>query len=245
MKINKLISSLFCTFLISFSIATAQQKSYRFIDETCEYVGTYNTRLYSEQQLRDTHTLYYGESWLLDTGNPSQDNPASTKQQLASLNADYLHKLGVLKGFKIIDKPIFTTFRDSLILSLNEEYKAKNAFLNAYITPESILTFPASEHWQSNYAIPLSKGGAALLQAYKQLTLEQMDRNADPQGLYKRYEESVASPERYKRAFGEVINYGWWNCVNASIPRPTYGPHYMDAYKDLFIKVKTIDCDEP
>lgn len=242
---KKLFLLLFYTLLVSVSMATAQQKKYRFTDEMCEYEGVYNTHLYNEQELKDTHSLYYGESWLLGYGSPHKDSPDDTKQLLTQLADDYAKKRNVLRGFKVIDKPIFTLFRDSLILSLDEEYKAKSTILKAYLNSASILQYKTSDCCNTRYAIPLSKGGEVLLEAYKQLTLDQMKKNAAPQLLYKQYQQNLASPDKYEKAFAYVVTYGWWNCVNSSIPRPKYDPQFMETYQSLFTKVTTIYCDEP
>ncbi|MGJ1363012.1 hypothetical protein ACR79B_12540 [Sphingobacterium spiritivorum] len=241
MKFKLFLSLFLCLF---FSTAFAQHKKFKFIDELCEYEGTYDSKKYTEQQLKDTYNLYYGESWLLSAAD-HRHRSKPTEQVLSELKTEYQTKRAKLKGFQLVKNPVFISFRDSLILSMDQEYLAKSALVKALKDPKALLEYKAPDSCAINYTKPLVEGGEALLKAYEVLTKYQMKNNGDPQRLYNIYLENIQSSKKYESAFKEVLIYGWWNCVNHFIPRPTYDARFSENYHKLFIKVDTLDCDEP
>lgn len=59
------------------------------------------------------------------------------------------------------------------------------------------------------------------------------------------FEEQYASPDRMKFALVEVMTFGWWNCANKAIKYVDYDGSQEREFRKLFIRVKTISCDEP
>ena len=63
--------------------------------------------------------------------------------------------------------------------------------------------------------------------------------------LQQRFDERYASADRDKWALIEVLSFGWWNCVNSSIPYVDSDGTPEQEFKKLFVKVVEKDCEEP
>jgi hypothetical protein len=108
-----------------------------------------------------------------------------------------------------------------------------------------LLEFRESGSCEKAYAEPLRTGGEPLLVAWRKVNEDSRARNADPDRLRRIFDEQNASPDRLKFARVEVMMFGWWNCANALIPYVEQDGTPEREFRKLFVRVRTIRCDEP
>lgn len=211
----------------------AQEKTFEFSDELCLYNATYDSKLYTENQLADTYKLVQGYySLYTNDKNLIDDIFASTVKEI--------------KGLDLVKSSYFEVLRKSFLTYLEETYKIKKAEFAAKNGNKDALL----KHYQQNptvkyYSQALVNGGDELIKAYEHLTKEQMKQNAAPEVLWKEYLNNIASSDAQQRAFDQVLNYGWWNTVNHQLPHVNIDGTQFEAYKKLFIRIDTVDCEEP
>ena len=115
----------------------------------------------------------------------------------------------------------------------------------AHEKPEGLSRYYMADPLVKSYAAALQNGGEQLFEAYADLTKKQMKNNGAPERLWRRYEANMAQANKAELAFAEVLVYGWWNAVNANIAHLSHDGRQFTQFQKLFIKIDTIDCDEP
>lgn len=210
----------------------AQEMTFEFEDELCKYIATYDSNKYTEEQLFDTYKLVQGY-YNLYTNDEEQleDNYAIIKKELADL--------------QLVITPYFKTLRDSVLHFLELTYKVKKAeFAARKGNKEDLLKFYTEDANVKMYAESLNKGGEELIKAYEYLTKQQMKSNGSPERLWSEYLKNIKSSNAQYLAFDYVLTYGWWNAVNNQLPHVNNDGTQFVQFKNLFIKVETVDCDE-
>ena len=221
---------LFVTFLPLSN--TAQEVFFDFEDEICQYRGTYDSKLYTEEQLRNTYKLAQGFYDIYTNDEVQLDETYQLIQD------DFVH-------LSIVESKYFSLLKDSILNYLSHTYKAKKIeFAARKGNTEMLLNAYQDNPTIKYYSQALYKGGETLIQAYEKLTKERMKLNAEPERIWNEFLKNSKSPKAQELAFDYVLSYGWWNTVNHDLPHLNIDGTQFEEFKKLFSKVETIDCAE-
>lgn len=226
--------------------ANAQTKTFRWSSELCDHVGTYNSKKYTEAQLRDTLKLMdytmaglfkYPSVWKWD----DIDN-----LDLPALETEYKDKLAKLNALDVVPVPYFQTAKKAQIKQIEQQFVFYRTKLLAYKTPEVLRDYPGAESCKAKFVEPLIKKDQSLLDVWLEVNMASRSRNADPARLKREFDAEMASPDRIQFAIVEVMGFGWGNCANAYIERDkgaSDGGHEK-AFRKLFTRAR-MNCSEP
>lgn len=211
----------------------AQNKTFEFVSDVCSYKALYDSKKYTPEQLQNTFELVQGYFVL------------HSNEEL-ELDSNYTRIVNKLNSGKYVETPFFKSLRDSALLYIESTYQAKKIEFNARRGKTELLLKYYQEFPKVKlYSEALHNGGEQLIQAYELLTNEQMKNNGAPERLWNQYLRNSKSPNAQQLAFNQVLTYGWWNTVNHTLPHINYDGSEFEEFLKLFIKVDTIDCDEP
>lgn len=216
---------------VSGSYAQSNLAILEFEDAICLYKGYYDPEKFKEEELIDTYALV---DWILYFDG----------SDLEELEANYLDGKSKLQALKLVRVRAFSDARDSMLRYIDESYAIQRIRLQAQDDPAILLSVFQDNDEVKYYAEALNKGGDSLLEAYKSLTKKQMEQNADPEALWRRYLAHIKSEDRYALAFDQVLTYGWWNQVNRIIYHYPNDGSLWDLFLGLFERVVSIDCDD-
>jgi hypothetical protein len=235
--------------LLLFTVGVnAQNKTFRWSSEVCEHVGTYDSKKYTETQLRDTWKLIedYTLTSLANAPHVWKWEDIE-KLDLAALDAEYKVKAEKIKALNVVNVPYFQNAKKAQIKELDQVYALSRAELLAFRTPEVLRDYPAAAACKAKYVEPLIKKDDSLLKVWLDVNMASRDRNADPGRLKREFEAEMASPDRIQFAIIEVMGFGFGNCANALLERDegaSDGSHEK-AFRKLFSRVRDVNCSEP
>jgi hypothetical protein len=243
MKITALI-------LISIAVVStsAQVRTFKWSDEMCEYSGTYDSKKYTEAKLRNTQRLLLSQDFSLTSVDATVGNYEDIgKLDPAAAEAKYRDLIDELEHYEYVSTPFTDAVLAARLRELRQIYQLIRTTMAAYTDPTVIRKYQGAEACKLNYGEPLIAGGDALVAAWRKVNRDSQSRNADPARLQRRWNEQNASPDRLKFALVETMSFGWWNCANNEIryADAEFGPCADKEFRKLFIRVKTIRCDEP
>lgn len=243
------IFSLYATILLlAFSAASsAQTREFSWSDMFCDFTGTYDPDKVTEQQLKDTWSLIeFGTMGLpLQTDQTVWDPSEIGELDVAALDAEYAEVKRSIESLNPVDNAYFRSLKKRHLKTLEASYALKRATLLAHTEPSVLKKVEGQEACFTKWGAPVLAGGDTLLGAWKVLLAEQKERNGRPDMLQAKFDERYASAERDKWALVEVLSFGWWNCVNESIPYVENDGTAENEFKKLFVKVEEKDCEEP
>lgn len=221
---------LFCSLM---GVAFAQSNIFEFSDDLCSYRGYYNAQQYSARQLRDSYALFQTGHYIDDSGTAEElkmryDSAIKTLNNLQPVNNDYFKRLKV-----------------DVLSYVKQTYALKVVQKNAKHRPAALVTAVKEGSRAHYYGEALHAGGEVLMKAYLELVQNQMKDNAWPESLWDRYQENLKQLNKEELAFDYVLVYGWWNNANRLIAHIDYDGTQMKKFMALFVKVDTLDCDEP
>jgi len=243
MKLLLLFALLFTTIPVH-----SQIKTFKWSDELCEYSGTYNSKKYSEVKLRNTQRLLFGQDLKLDSvGATVWKYEDIAKLDPASLEIKYNDLIDELEHFEYVSTPFTDAVLAARLKETRQLYQLIRTTMAAYNDPAVIRKYQGAEACKLNYGEPIIAGGETLVAAWKRVNLESQSKNGDPGRLQQRWDEENASPDRMKFALVETMSFGWWNCANQEIKYAdeSFGSRADKEFKKLFIRTRTIRCDEP
>ena len=234
--------------LLFVSAFHAQTKVFKWNDEVCEYEGTYDLKKYTLNQIRNTQRLLSYDGFRLSSTNATVWNYEEiAKLDIAAVDREYKDIVDELEHLEYVSTPYTDSVRNAKLNEARELYRLVRTTMTAYTDPAVLREYPGAEACRISYGEPIIAGGDKLIAAWRKVNLGSQSRNDDPQRLQKRWEEQNASPDRLKFALVETMSFGWWNCANDLIPRSDVNISDRAAreFKRLFIRVKTLQCDEP
>lgn len=243
----KVIALLMLSFLF-ISTSFAQIRTFKWTDELCEYSGTYDGKKYNEVKLRNTHRLLFGHDLQLGSvGATVWKYEDIAKQDPAAVEAKYKDLIDELEHFEYVSTPFTDAVLASKLRETRQLYQLIRTTMTAYHDPLVIRKYEGAEACKLNYGEPIIAGGDSLIAAWRKVNLDSQSKNAAPELLQKRWDEQNASPDRMKFALVETMSFGWWNCANQEIKYSSeeFGPRADKEFKKLFIRVRTLRCDEP
>ena len=234
--------------LVAFVSAEAQIRTFKWNDEMCEYSGTYNAKKYTEAKLRNTLRLLSHSELRLDSVNATVWKYEDiAKLDVAGVDKEYNDLIDQLEHLEYVSTPYTDTVRQQKLAEARQLYQLIRTTMTAYTKPEVLRNYKGAEACKLKFGGPITTGGDALLAAWRKVNLDSQSKNADPGRLQREFDEQMASPDRLKFALVETMSFGWWNCANAHIKYSNVGESDRAGreFKKLFIRVKTISCDEP
>ncbi|WP_146113642.1 hypothetical protein [Sphingobacterium gobiense] len=215
------------------SSAFAQTKAWGFNDELCTYKGYYDSKKYTDVQLADTYKLFRTSHYVHDEGT------------LEELTVRYDSVIRSVENLKIVQVSYFQRLKKDVLRYLLETADLKKTQKKAKEKPQLLIAAVKEGTRAREYAEALHQGGDRLLEAYEQVTKEQMKNNSTPAYLWHNYENTMKRADRLDRAFDYVLVYGWWNSANHLVHHINYDGTQMEQFQKLFVKVDIVDCDEP
>ncbi|MFD1770998.1 hypothetical protein [Sphingobacterium suaedae] len=213
--------------------ANAQTKRLEFADELCTYRGIYNDKKYAEKQLLDTYRLVRGNFYVNDDGD------------LDEVSNRFDSVIRSVNGLDVVPHTYFQQLRRDVLRYIREIYALKKIQKRAKEDPCALLSAVPTNKNGRYYAQALVQNGNSLLRAYEVLVKDQMKTNGYPEYLWEAYLENLGSPNKHELAFDYVLVYGWWNNVNHAVHHINYDGSQFEQFKKLFVRVETLDCDEP
>lgn len=246
MVLNMKKISAVLVFLILTSTAFAQSRTFKWAADMCEFTLTYDSKKYSEIELRNTARLFeYGQFNL--TYHPMVFKYEDiAKLDVAALDKEYAAKSAKLKSLKIVKSPFWETVRQRKIKEMDQAYRFRRIQTLAYDDPKVLREYTAAPSCNLKYAEALISSGESLFKVWLDVNLEGRARNCCPNEVKAKFEQQLASPDREKFAMVEVMAFGWGNCANALIEYDERGNDgtYLKEYKKLFVRVRE-SCEEP
>jgi len=246
----RILSAMFVVALavVFAAIGHGQTKTFRWDTELCEFSGTYNSRKYTETQLRNTVRLMrQGELSLGVTDATVWNHDEIPKLDIAKLDRDYERVKRELTNLVFVKTPFWEAVRQAKLRETEQIYRLSRATMQAYTRPEVLRAYQGAERCKAGFAEPIIAGGESLLEAWRRVNEDSRSKNADPERLRRIFEQQMASPDRLKFALIETMAFGWWNCANEFIEYDSGANNETREreFRKLFIRVRKIRCDEP
>ena len=235
--------------LIIFAAASAsfaQLRTFKWDDEMCSFTGTYDSKRYTEKQLRNTARLISFGQFDIEYFTHVFKYADIEALDVSKLDAEYSRKSTELKALELVPGQFWETVRKRKLTEMDQAYRHRKAKTLAYRDPTVLRTYDHAPACNAKYVEPLIAGGDSLYKVWLEVNIEGRKRNADPDRVRRDFEAQMASPDRAKFAFVEVMAFGWGNCANALIEYDTTGQDgsYLKQFKKLFIRVRET-CEEP
>lgn len=232
--------------IVSTSNVYAQTKTLKWQTELCEFEGTYDSSKYTETELKNTQEFLATIGMIpLFTDATVGEYEEINNLSLEELDKEYKEKSEALKNLDLVKGKYWEMLRQKKINEMNQAYFLKRLTIQGYANPKILLEYKGAENCTINYAEPLIAGGDSLIGAWRKVNLDSQKNNGSPETLQKRFDRENASPDRLKYARIEVMRFGWWNCINQTIPYVEYDEKSWKNFEKLFKKIKTVYCDEP
>lgn len=222
--------------------AFGQTRSFKWETELCIHTGKYDSKKYTEQQLRNTVRMFHLDEFRLSTNSTVWKYEEIADLDIAGLEKEYKEKSESLSALDIVKTPYWETVRRDKLRSMKENYELYRVTMLGYKDPKILRTYSGAETCKLNYAEPIIAGGASLINAWRKVNKDSQSRNADPARLQREFDAENASSDRFKFALVETMAFGWHNCVNATFPIDDRDLH--TEFEKLFTNVKS-ECDEP
>lgn len=231
---------------IIFSLSIfAQNKKFAWNNELCQFEGTFNSKKYTAQQLKNTQRLL-GLDFEFDTASTTVWKYEEIDElDFAEIEADYQKKYAELKKLNIVKVPYWESVRQKKMKELETYYELAKATMASYKTPTSLRDYKYANNCLAKFGEPLIKGGDSLLNTWESVNIESRGRNADPNRIARIFNEQRTSSDALKYAVVEVTAFGWWNCANALIDQGDDSSTLEKNFLKLFVNVKKPKCDEP
>jgi hypothetical protein len=215
--------------------------TFRWEDGVCSYIGRYDKRRYTPQQLTDTHDLLSGG--LLTTTATVFRPEDIAKLSLDTLEAEYAQVRAHVRELQPVQGATWQELKRLKLQELEDEYRATKLTIQGYADPGLLVksTYPAA---CKAYVRGLAAANDSLILAsWQRLVREQQANNSVPESLQERFQQEASAPNWHEYAQVALISFGWWNCVNGTIRRvePTEKMHRQ--YEQLFVHVKT-ECED-
>lgn len=227
---------------------SAQTKTFRYEYETglCRITATYNSKKYTEIQLRNTLKLFEPSGFQMSYDATVWKYEDIPKLNVEDLDREYQQKTAALKTLKIVKADFWEGLRQAKLRELEQLYRLSRITMRAYKNPQVLKEYARAESCKIKYAEPLIAGGESLIEIWREVNKDSQKNNGDPARLQRRFDQENASVDRLKFALIETMMFGWWNCANDLIDREESSRNGLadDEFRKLFIRAKEV-CDQP
>ncbi len=203
----------------------------------CEYEGIYDSKKYTHQELQnllDISTM----GILLQTSATVSDYTKANTLSLEDLDKEYNEKKEYFTSLKLPTN--YNHLKKERLDELEMEYRFKRIAIEAYQNPKVLENSPVD---CQKYANAIIVQNQSTIQACREMIEERVKSGSYEKSSLDDFEEEAKTPQALNYATTQLVTYGWWNCVNATIPRDESEKMYTQ-FKSLFEKI-TEECDEP
>jgi hypothetical protein len=237
---------LFFALILSCGIVAvdAQNRSFRWADEACSYIATYDGTKHTLIELNNTLKLSRPGSYRLETNTTVWKFADMARLDVPALDREYKQKQAELTNLKIVNVPYWREFRRKKLVELEKVYGLERATMLGYKDRKALLGCTDAPECTTRFAEPLIAGGERLLTVWREVNEDSRKKNADPDRLRRIFDQQFRSPEQMNYALLEVMAFGWGNCANETIPYIEYDGTPQTEFEKLFVSVKR-RCDEP
>lgn len=228
------------------SIKTSSNTTAVFIwkTELCENTGTYDSKKYSKEQLKNTYDLWFTFSGIaLETNSNAHFIEEINQLSVSKLTSEYLTKKTDYNR-EIIPSPFWNKIKIERLQELEDEYELKKITIEAYTKPSILLNNRFSKYCDEYAQVLSSNDTIKLLKAWKNLVEKRRSENGASEKFMEKYREKYNSKDRLTYAKIELMTFGWWNCGNSTIKRLNDDGSMEKEFNKIFINIKT-ECDEP
>ena len=170
----------------------AQTKTFRWSSELCDHLGTYDSKKYTEAQLRDTLKLMDYTMTSLSNFPHVWKWEDIDKLDVAALDAEYKLKTEKLKALNVVAVPYFQNAQNAQVKELEQRYTLGRAKLVAFKTPEVLRDYPAAEACKLKFVEPLIAKDESLFKVWLDVSMDSRSRNGDPNRLKRIFDEKMA-----------------------------------------------------
>lgn len=244
---HKLYLLVFLILLTLNLTAFSQAKKIRWESEggMCEYEGTFNSKTHTAVQIKNTQKLI-GNYFNIDfTTATVWKYEEINSLNFAPIEAEYQKKSAELKNLNIVKSPYWGARKQQKLKEIEQYYWLIKTTMASYKTPASLRDYTYAESCKTKYAEPLITGGDSLLAIWETVNIDTRKNNSDPNRIKRIFDEQRASADALKFAIVEVTAFGWWNCANALIDQGDDYAVLDKNFRKLFIRVRTVRCEEP
>jgi hypothetical protein len=234
-------------FLFSAVVIPAQLRTFRWNDVLCEFEGTYDSKKYTDAQLRSTMKLFEPGELRMEYNATVWKYEDIAKLDIAALDREFQQKTAAVKALNIVKVPYWENVRQAKLKEIEQIYRLSRVTMQAYAEPAALRGYTRAADCKTKYAESIIAGGDSLLKTWLEVNTESRRNNADPATVKRTFDEQNASPDRLNFALVETMSFGWWNCANAQIEyddAASDGRHETE-FRKLFTRVREIGCDDP
>ena len=224
----------------------AQIRPFKWQGEMCSYSATYDSKRHNEKQLRNTARLLTFGNFELTYFPMVFKHEDIRLLDVAKIDHEYRTKIAELKALDLVPGPYWENVRQKRIKEMDQSYRLRRTQTLAYRDPRVLREYAGAPSCKLRYTEPLIAGGESLYKIWLDVNKESRKENADPDRVRRDFESHMASPDRDKFAFVEVMGFGWGNCANALVEYDEAWREgtYLTQFKKLFIRVRE-SCEEP
>lgn len=228
-------------------LLNAQEASFKWSDELCQYKSTFDSTEYSRRNIEDCYKIaYFGDLRLSNTPSVFKLSDINRLDPF-ELDIDYQTKFNRLKNLELPKNSIWVKYRDSLIIQLSEEYQLSKVAYTAYTKSKyeilDDLEYAKSDSCMMYYQKALLGNDETLSEAWFKLTALQASKNGSPEVVWEKYQTKKAMSNWHEHAEVQIMTFGWWNCAVRHIYRFDNWKHYH-RFQELFTKTIELDCEE-
>jgi hypothetical protein len=229
--------------LLSFFTVHSQNLKYKWEDGVCEFESTYNSKLYTKQQIKNCERLALYLFFRIEK-TPSVFKPGDiARLNLDSLNKEYEDKKKILTELDLPRNKDWDDARAKALYEVEQIHYLSKIVYQSFDNPQVFKDFKAQDSTFKQHTQALLKGGDLLLKDWYELTIKQAEKNALPSKVWAKYYEQSKSNNKLLYARIEVTTFGWWNC--AIVYAGFVDSEMMQkTFKKLFVKIRTIECED-
>lgn len=223
--------------------ANSQTSRYKWDDGACEFEGTYNSTLYTRQQIKNCERLALHLFFRIEK-TPSVFKPKDIALlNLDSLNREYEVKKKHLTELDLPKNKNWENARAKALYEVEQTYYLSKIVYQSFNNPQVFKDFKAQDSVLQKHTLALLKGGEVLLKDWYDLTITQAEKNGWPARVWETYYKQRNSSDSLLYARIEVTTFGWWNCA-IEYARFVDAEEMLKTFDQLFIKIRTIECED-
>lgn len=233
----------------SLTTKPAKPEVFAFVTELCDNKGYFDATKYSREELEGTYKLWFQMSGTA-LSTPSVFNLTDLEKIrrdkdliLAKLDKDFAEDKKIIENLKVVNVPYWQNIKNLTYKSLSQEYEFEKLQIISYSNPSVLINNKFTGNCR-NFAKALNSSDKDIIAEWRKLREEMSKRNGDPQRIITEFENHLNSSNWKDYAMIDLITFGWGNCANTYIERPSHDEKMNNEFDALFIKIDS-ECDEP
>ena len=161
------------------------------------------------------------------------------------LTKEYQDILNYVESHPVIDDTFWKEWIETEKKNLKMRYDLTKMKGEAFKSPSVLLNnkYIEKDSKCNKYASALNADEETLYKVWEEWVHETKVNNGDPESYVQRFHNEFNSDDRLAYAYINLINFGWWNCVNQYINYPD-NELLNKEFEKLFIRTE-YECEEP